>query len=235
MRKQSFLFGAILSIGAALAVPAPASASLLFTLTEDACSGGCGAPPYGTILLSQDGADTVDVLVTLFSPYMFVKTGAGDSLAFSLFSEGTISITNLTAGFVVDPTSPIHASAFGYFEYGIDWNGGPGGSSPSAGPLYFEVTDSDGSLTPYDFITSVTKQGASTVYFLASDIGALGPGGNGNTGNVAALAPCDTTDPRGICFDEVPPPRQIPEPSTLALLGAGLFSLAIVRRRRTKA
>src|SRR4030095_14644170 len=128
MRMRSFVVGTLLSIGAALAIPAPASASLLFTLTQDACNGGCGAPPYGTILISQDGAASVDVIVTLFSPYMFVKTGAGDSLTFSLATEGTISISDLTAGFILDPASPIHASAFGYFEYGIDWNGGSGGS-----------------------------------------------------------------------------------------------------------
>ena len=149
MRTRSFVLGTILSVSAAVAIPSAASASLLFTLTEDACSGGgCGTPPFGTILLSQDGADSVDVLVTLNSPYMFVKTGAGDSLTFSLFSEGTISISDLTAGFIIDPTSPVHASAFGYFEYGIDWKGGAGGSSPSARPHSLEDTDTDFSLTP---------------------------------------------------------------------------------------
>jgi hypothetical protein len=189
-----------------------------YSLTFDGCSGSCGAPPFGTITLVQTATGVVTVTETLKATTPaegFVATGAGESLAWNLTGNPSITIGSLTSGFGV--AGPVSASSFGSFEYSVSCAGiscGPGASVVNPGPLSFTVTDGVG-VNVSDFI------GNAGGFFFASDI----IGVNGNTGNVAA-GPGITP----------PPPASTPEPSSLLLFGTGLAAAAgVVRRRITSA
>lgn len=63
--------------------------------------------------------------------------------------------------------------------------------------------------------------------------------GNSKTATLQLLATltvaaCQENDRREACSDGPPGPNEIPEPTTLALFGAGLFGYGLVRRRRRK-
>lgn len=195
--KKIFGFGAILAV---LAIAPAVNAT---TLNVSAC---CGSGPFGTVTLSQDGANTVLVTETLASGVGFVQTGAGDALAFSITGDPAIAITNLTAGFVQD-SSP-KSSPYGPFNYGISCGTacGSGGSSPYFGTLSFDVNAAG--LTPGSFTTTGG-------YMFASDIIDNNVDGK-PTGNVAGAG------------------STVPEPTTLSMLGAGLLGLGFIRRRISK-
>ena len=209
--KKIFSFGAMLAV---LAVaPALNAASITYTLTQDGCSGGCGASPFGTITLTDQGSgSTATVLVTetLAAGERFAGTGAGQALEFNV-TGSNITITNITANFVVGP-APATASTFGTFLYSVSCGTCVGGQAGNpAGPLSFTVGSSSGGITISNFIAN------SGGYFFSSDI--VGASGNPPpTGNVAAIGNTSS----------------VPEPISSALVGGGLLSLFLLRRRASK-
>src|SRR5215469_17913667 len=81
---------------AAVAISEPAQADLLYTFDTFTGTGTPPAGPYGTVDLSQDGAN-VDVTVTLAAGEGFTNTGAGAALTWDLAGEPVVTITNLDA------------------------------------------------------------------------------------------------------------------------------------------
>jgi PEP-CTERM motif len=231
----------------AVVAQAPANATPIeYDLTVDNCSSpGCGGGTgpggsYGTVVVSDLAAlpySGIHVEVSLYPPSEFVNTAAGYSLMFSLTGDPTISIDNLTTGWlrVTTPSGPYSAGGdFGQFDYAIYCSAcGSGGSNPQPGPFSFDIfagTD----LSVLDFTDGLKITGnpadptiTPTGIYFVTDI--LGP--NGLTGRIGA--------PNGSVVDECVDPEgcavQVPEPGTLPLFLVGTVAVAglgATRRRK---
>jgi len=207
--KKIFGMGAMLAL---LAIaPAMKATTITYTLTQDGCTGGCGTGPFGTIQLTDSGAGStiVAVLVTLAPGERFAGTGAGDALEFNV-AGSAVTISGFTSGFGIGP-APDTASVFGTFLQSVTCTACTGGNAGNpTGPLSFMVSRASG-IT----VNSFTANAGG--FFFTSDI--VGASGNPPpTGNVAAIGTTST----------------VPEPISSALVGGGLLSLFLLRRRASK-
>ena len=205
-----FRLSLILS-GAALLLGAGSAQAIQFNFTSDHCSGtgGCGTPPFGTVTLTQNGAN-VDVTAHLFSPNLWVKTGSAEFQAFKFNATGVV-----LADITVDQTVPsqtlaaqtgaFNGNGTGTFAFGIQCTTCAGGASNAfSNDITFHVASAT--------IADLTHPNAKGNLFVADILSSAAAGGTGNTG------PVDVS--------------QIPEPATAALLGLGLVGLAAAGRRR---
>jgi PEP-CTERM motif len=187
-------------------VTASTAQAVVLNLTSDHCTGGCGAAGtiFGTVTLVQNGT-TVDVTVHLNTGFAFANTGAVDNQAFKF--------NGATSGVTVNQTVPGQTLAFDTGAFNGDGTGtftsgiacttcGGGLSSAFTNDIVFHVANAT--------IAQLTVPNAAGNTFVA-DIGNLA---TGNTGPVDCCG------------------QNVPEPTTLALLGTGLVGLGFAARRR---
>ena len=196
-----------LTMMAMLAVASSAQA-ISYDITSDHATGGLGTAPFGTVTLTQSGAN-VDVSVALNSGYQFVLTGAGDFQDFKFNATGValsdISITQNApgAGTLTATTGTYNGDGTGLFGFGIagstQQNGLAGGFST---PINFSIANAT--------IADLTQPNNLGILFVAD----LYSASTGNTG------PADVTTS-----------TSVPDGgATVAMLGAALVGLGSFRK-----
>jgi hypothetical protein len=125
MRTRSLLrysLAALAVVAATAAFPS-ASHAIVFDLTSDHCTGGCGTPPFGTVEVTQSGAN-VDITVDLANGINWAKTGAVDFQEFKFNGTGVvlgdITVNQTFAGQTLAPqTGNFDGDGTGDFTFGI--------------------------------------------------------------------------------------------------------------------
>jgi hypothetical protein len=163
---------------AGMLLEAPSLHAITFNLTSDHCTGGCGTPPFGTVTVTQNGAN-VDVTVTLAAGYTYAQTGAADGQLFK-FNGAGVALSDITVDahvpVLVAATGAFNGDGTGTFTFGINCPTCGNGPAGFGGSITFHIANAT--------VADVTAPNANGNIFVAD---VLAP--NGNTGPVDVSVP----------------------------------------------
>lgn len=209
--------GMALTVAAVVAGGATSASALVFDLTSDHCTGGCGTAPFGTVTLTQNGTN-VDFIVDLANgppnTVGWASTGAGDFELFKFNATGVvlgdITVTQTFAGqTLAAQTGAFNGDGTGNFTFGIACTTCGNGNLGITSNLVFSVANAT--------IADLTAPNNSGNVFVAD----IFSGQTGNTGPVDATV-----------AQPVPGPVAGAGLPALVMACGGLVGLA--RRRRQK-
>jgi hypothetical protein len=215
MKHMTLAATAVVALLFLLTVGAPsASADIVYQLTSDHCTEGCGGDGhlFGTITLHDVSTGVVLVSLSLNDGSQLVDTGFQAAIGFNLIGNPTInldSISNTNFSLVSSSAGALQIDGFGNFEYGLKCATCNGGSTPQGSTISFTLSDGSG-FSAASFNELSTGSGSEHPFFAVDILSGI----TGKTGPVDATT---TTVPDG--------------GMTLMLLGGALVGLESLRRR----
>src|SRR5262245_37828496 len=206
---KTLKWGLALTVAAVIAGGATSASAITFDLTSDHCTGGCGTAPFGTVDVTQVGAN-VHIVVDLANgppnATSWAQTGAADFQLFKFNATGValtdISVVQTFAGQTVQAnTGAFNGDGTGSFIFGIGCATCGNGALGITSNVDFTIANAT--------IAELTAPNANGNIFVADIFSSQ----TGNTGPV---------DVSGV----------VPEPTTLLMVGTALVGLGGAWRRR---
>lgn len=253
MKILKKLLGAALSV-AALSAPIAEAGQIVWNFSNAGLYSGTGpatlnSDPYARATISWvDGSTSASIFMQVFSGVLVDPGAYVNDWFFNLDPSNQFSTVAYASGIAAKSlywTQPnnYNADGGGYFDLQISFDTkNPGQLGQGLDSTYIVTTtsalfDAD---NPFAF-DSVHPKGGTTVDPRLIE-SAIHVQGYGNSAWIkgSECAPNDTTcgpPVQDFCTEHPDDPAclpQVPEPATLAIIGAGLFSMAITRRRRGK-